>query len=288
MAFPEPAGAFPAAPERSWLAICAYAAVISALLGGAVYLVRAYTVPPAKTQSAPPTIPPLIRQAQPLPADSETTYQRALVSLRHEVWQEVLPQLASVARFGEISAQRASATLVAANLLHLKINDQQQAAELYSYFLRQYPKQEGADTARYHLAFIYLSDGKLAEAEALLTAVLRDSPESPFAVSAAYVAAQTAQVMAEREGRLNRRIAAVVAQLLPSEHGPMLVLVFSVIASVGQVLVSQSQRLRRGKPITVVAILILMLLTGYTAWVNQQRQQAAIKPLVTSGLEISR
>jgi hypothetical protein len=193
----------------------------------------------------------------------------------------------SVAKNAKDEAVQGRAVLLAATVLEVHTTRLDESAGLFRYFLYRYRDQKGTDSARYHLGLLELRRGNLAEAESLLTALLRDTPDSPVATSASYLAAETAKVLAQRESAPNLRLGTVVADLLPSQSGPMAGLAASVILTLISTLFSHKDTLRKGKPLTRLLVLLIVGLSVFNAVVNQQSRAQQTRVLAAAASQQS-
>jgi hypothetical protein len=278
--------ASPAAPtQRSWARIGLYLLAVVAVIGAVLYVVQVYRTR-HPVEAAPITgDPDLIRSAQPLTASAQETFDQAIGMVQQKRWREAIPLLGSVAKFADDPALRAKSVLLAGTVMGLNEEESGQLPLIFGYFLHQFPEQPGTDIARYHLALLDLKQERLGEAESLLTAVLRDTPDSPLAPSAAYLAAETAKLIADRDMRVNQRVGHALAQSLPDAPGPMVLLGLTIAATIGHVYLAHREKLRRGTPLTVIEVLFVLMLTGYTTFLNQRKQILAIQPLAKAAAQ---
>ena len=272
--------------SRSRVRIAFYSFSILVVVGTLLYTIiraRRSTAP----SSSAPRVPALIEQAPALTDLPEVTLKQAEILAQQGDADRALALFGSVARNAKDDALQSRAVLLAATVLEVRITRLDEAAGLFRYFLYRYRDQKGTDSARYHLGLFELKRGNLAEAESLLTALLRDAPDSPVAASASYLAADTAKVLAQRESAPNLRIGTVVAQLLPSQSGPMAGLAASVILTLLSTLFSHKDALRKGKPLTRLLVVLIVALSVFSAVVNQQSRVQQTRALVAAALQQS-
>jgi len=274
--------------ERSRLSIAAYACVVIVLCGAGLYLFTHYTSQSPSVQAEEHSPPNLITQAKPLVESAQTTYDRALTLTQTSQASQALWLFCSVARFAEDRDLRAKAVLSGANLLQMSMKDSDLARSFFMFFLASFPNAEGTDAARLHLAVIDLERNKRGEAEVLLTSMLRDTPESPLAPTASYLAVETAKVSSAYEASWNQKMGRTVATIFPSRPWPLLVLLLSLVVAVGDIYISHKEKLRRGTPTTVVEVLLVLILTAYTTIVNQQRDALATQRLINASSQVER
>jgi tetratricopeptide (TPR) repeat protein len=272
--------------SRSRVRIAFYSFSILVVVGALVYTIIRSRSSPAPSSSAPHG-PALIEQAAALSDPPEVALKQAELLAQQGEADRALALLGSVARNAKDDALQSRAVLLAATVLEVHTARLDEAAGLFRYFLYRYRDQKGSDSARYHLGLIELKRGNLAEAESSLTALLRDTPDSPVAPSASYLAADTAKVLAQRESAPNLRIGTAVAELLPSQSGPMAGLAASVILTLISTLFSHKDTLRKGKPLTRLLVLLIVALSVFNAIVNQQLRSQQTRALVAAALQQS-
>jgi tetratricopeptide (TPR) repeat protein len=256
--------------KQSWTRRAFYAASLLIVAAALLYtVIGSRRSAPSQFSSQAP-IPLLIQQAPTLSDAAETALSRAQDLVRQGDINQALSLFASVGKNAGNPSLQAEAVLTAATVLEFRTERTDEAAAMFAYFLRHFPGQRGVDSARYHLALWELKRARPASAQTLLTAILRDTPESPVASSAAYLAAEAAQVLAQRESAPNLRVGAVVADLLPSQQGPLGAVGLSIIIAVLSTFLSHRDKLRQGRPMTVLLVLLLAALSAYNVIINQQ------------------
>jgi predicted Zn-dependent protease len=163
--------------------------------------------------------------------------------------------------------------------LETRAERSREAAGLFRYFISRYQNQPGLDLARYHLALLEIDAGRLASAESLLTAVLRDSPNSPVATSVGYVAAETAKVLAGQESSANSRVGALVASLLPTHPAAITGFALSLaIALLNAYIKLKDER----RPYTVALVLLVVSMSLYSLIANQREKAKDIRQIASS------
>jgi TolA-binding protein len=275
--------------QRPWAVIALYLLVVAAVFATAAYAIQMHRTGQRATPVLAARDPGLLRDATPLTSSQQETLNRAMDLVQHKRWREAMPLLGSVAKYGDDPSLRAKSLLLAGTTLGLNNDDLDEAARIFVYFLREFPQQPGTDVARYHLAALYLQREKLHEAESLLTAILRDTPDSPLAASAAYVAAENASLLARRDTEANHRVGTVVAQILPTALGPMVSQSFAIVAAIGTLflyfLINRDKLRKEKSLLTVICILFVMLLNGYTTYQNQQKQMREVNAITKAAAQ---
>ncbi len=272
--------------SRSRVRIAFYAFTILVVVGALVYtIIRSRNS--TASSSSPPPVPALIAQAPALSDLPEVTLKQAEDLAQQGDTDRALALFGSVAKNAKDDAVQSRAVLLAATVLEVHTARLDEAAGLFRYFLYRYWDQKGSDSARYHLGLFELKRGNLAEAEWLLTALLRDTPDSPVATSASYLAADCAKVLAQRESAPDLRIGTAVAELLPSHSGPMAGLAGTVILAFISTMFSHREAFRKGKPLTRILVLVIVALSIFNAVVNQQSRAQQTKALVAAASQPS-
>jgi tetratricopeptide (TPR) repeat protein len=175
---------------------------------------------------------------------------------------------------------RAQGTLYAAEILMHQKSDAAGAEELYRYFLAQFPAQPGADKARYDLGVLDVEKGRLAEAIYLLTSVVAETPESPFASNAGLLAQQAALALSVRESRANYRLVDGLRSVLPAESFSLLgFLCYLATLLVSLALGHAESPTKRKTHITWFLTLVLILMSA-TAFVLNKKEQKETAPRV--------
>ena len=224
--------------------------------------------------------PPLIiEQARTLSEAPETSLERAQQLVQQGTLDQALALMGSVARYAQDPALQARAVLMAGTVLETRAERSREAAGLFRYFISRYQNQPGLDLARYHLALLEIDAGRLASAESLLTAVLRDSPNSPVATSVGYVAAETAKVLAGQESSANSRVGALVASLLPTHPAAITGFALSLaIALLNAYIKLKDER----RPYTVALVLLVVSMSLYSLIANQREKAKDIRQIASS------
>jgi tetratricopeptide (TPR) repeat protein len=224
-------------------------------------------------------IPPIIEQARPESASPELLLDQAQQHIQQGKPDQGLVLLASVAKYAPDPSLQARAVLVAGTVLETQ-DRANESAELFRYFISRYQGQPGLDGARYHLALREIQAGHLANAESLLTAVLRDSPNSPVASSATYLAAATARVLANQESSANGKVGGWVASFLPMNSAAMagFVLSFAIALLTAYIKIKDEKRLY-----TIALVLLVFLMSVYSLVANQREKARDIRQIAGSG-----
>jgi len=267
--------------SHSFLRMALYGFAILVVVGAFLYtIIRARRS--AALASSAERVPPLIERAPALAGLPEEALKQAELFAQQGDADRAFPLFGSVARYAQDEAVQSRAVLLAATVMEVHTRRTDEAASMFRYFLSRYHEQKGNDSARYHLGLIELKQGNLAEAESLLTALVRDTPDSPIAASASYLAADTAKVLAQRESAPNLRIGTALAELLPSQSGPMAGLVATVIVTLLSTMFSHKDAFRKGKPLTRFLVVVIVALSVFNAVINQRSQAQQTKGLVAA------
>lgn len=173
---------------------------------------------------------------------------------------------------------RAQANLYAAALLLHKKSQKAAAEELYRYFLAHYVSQQGTDRARYDLALLLIEKQRYAEALHLLTALWAETPQSPFAASAAAVAQQTGLALRFRESEANYAVADTVRSLLPTKPMPLVLYAAMVVLPLIFSIIDNPEKRRRKSTWVLICLIVMASLTNFLL---NQKQDKETAPKVT-------